>query len=129
MCSVAANIINKQWWTAKTRLLSIFGVGLQKTRMMHNITAQFGHKWILWNDLSNGKWYIKLGNTANGNGKVKARICGSTLGQMGQSLHRCLMERGMQFAKRGRNCLCIGESRVFGFVYIYIFMLPTANFM
>jgi hypothetical protein len=26
-------------------------VGRQKTRMLHNIAAQFGLKWILWNDL------------------------------------------------------------------------------
>ena len=38
--------------------------------MLYNITARFGVKWILWNDLRNGKWNIKLGNTENRNGKA-----------------------------------------------------------
>ena len=38
--------------------------------MLNNITARFELKWILWNDLSNGKWNIKLGNTENRNGKA-----------------------------------------------------------
>jgi hypothetical protein len=38
--------------------------------MLHNITAQFGLKWILWTDLSNGKQNIKLGNTENRTGKA-----------------------------------------------------------
>ena len=70
MWRVAADIFNKQWQTAKKGWLSIFGAGWQKTRMLHNIAAWFGFKWILWNDLSNGKWHIKLENTANRTGKA-----------------------------------------------------------
>jgi hypothetical protein len=38
---------------------------MTKTSMLHNITVQFGLQWILQNDLSNGKWNTKLGNTEN----------------------------------------------------------------
>jgi len=47
--------------------------------MLHNIAVSFGLKWILWNDLSNGKWYIKLGNTANRMAEHKAEIVGVQL--------------------------------------------------
>jgi len=36
---------------------------MTKTRMLHNIAAWIGFKWILWKDLGNRKWYIKLGNS------------------------------------------------------------------
>ena len=41
----------------------------------------------------------------------------------------------MSYRKRKENFqwekefLYIGESRVFGFIYVYIFMVPTANVM
>ena len=38
--------------------------------MLNNITARFGLKWILWNDLSTGKWNIKFENTEKRNGKA-----------------------------------------------------------
>jgi hypothetical protein len=65
--------------------------------MLHNITARFGIKRILWNDFSNRKWNIKLGNIENRTGKALAtRICWSTVGQMEQSWHSCLTEREMK---------------------------------
>ena len=95
--------------------------------MMHNITVRFGLKWILWNDLRNGKRNINLGNTENRTGKAYARTCWSTVGQMGQSKHRYLMEREMKICNQRKKFLYLNESNVFGF--IYIFTLPTVNLM
>jgi hypothetical protein len=33
---------------------------MTKPRMLHNVTACFGLKWILWNDVSNGKRELNL---------------------------------------------------------------------
>jgi len=62
MWNVAANILNKQLWTADKGWSSNLGVGQGtnisslKSVMLQNISWCLGPGLILWYDLRNGKW-------------------------------------------------------------------------